>query len=86
MVGLICTYPVLSVYPSDFGPGCEAGAFLLAHWPPQLAASFIFLYQSRDVAYWHFADKLTATAFVAYWTNNGQKAALGPDLSAAIDP
>jgi hypothetical protein len=23
---------------------------------------------------------------VAYWTNNGQKAALGLDLSAAIDP
>jgi hypothetical protein len=24
--------------------------------------------------------------FVAYWTNNGQKAVLGLDLSAAIDP
>jgi hypothetical protein len=24
--------------------------------------------------------------FVAYWSNNGQKAALGLDLSAAIDP
>jgi hypothetical protein len=28
---------------------------------------------SRDVAYWHFADKPTAPGFVAYWTNNGQK-------------
>jgi hypothetical protein len=27
-----------------------------------------------------------APEFVAYWTNNGQKAALGLDLSAAIDP
>jgi len=27
-----------------------------------------------------------APAFVAYWTNNGQTAALGLDLSAAIDP
>jgi len=39
-----------------------------------------------DVGYWHFADKPTAPGFVAYWTNNGQKAALGLDLSAAIDP
>jgi hypothetical protein len=31
-------------------------------------------------------ELLTAPAFVAYWTNNGQKAALGLDLSAAIDP
>jgi hypothetical protein len=27
-----------------------------------------------------------APGFVAYWTNNGQDAALGLDLSAAIDP
>jgi hypothetical protein len=27
-----------------------------------------------------------APGFVAYWTNNGQNAALGLDLSAAIDP
>jgi hypothetical protein len=31
-------------------------------------------------------DKPPAPEFVAYWTNNGQKAALGLDLSAAIDP
>jgi len=35
---------------------------------------------------WHLTDKPTAPSFVAYWTNNGQKAALGLDLSAAIDP
>jgi hypothetical protein len=39
-----------------------------------------------DVGYWHLTDKSTAPSFVAYWTNNGQKAALGLDLSAAIDP
>jgi len=36
--------------------------------------------------YWHLTDKPPAPEFVAYWTNNGQKAALGLDLSAAIDP
>jgi len=36
--------------------------------------------------YWHIADKPAVSVFVAYWTNNGQKAALGLDLSAAIDP
>ena len=40
----------------------------------------------RDVCFWHLADKPPAPEFVAYWTNNGQKAALGLDLSAAIDP
>jgi hypothetical protein len=35
---------------------------------------------------WHLTDKPPAPGFVAYWTNNGQKAALGLDLSAAIDP
>jgi hypothetical protein len=34
----------------------------------------------------HLADKPTAFAFVAYWTNNGQRAALGLNGSAAIDP
>ena len=38
------------------------------------------------VRYWHLTDKPPAPEFVAYWTNNGQKAALGLDLSAAIDP
>jgi hypothetical protein len=35
---------------------------------------------------WHLTDKPPAPEFVAYWTNNGQKAVLGLDLSAAIDP
>ena len=35
---------------------------------------------------WHFADKPTAPGFVAYWSNNGQRLALGPDSSAANDP
>jgi hypothetical protein len=35
---------------------------------------------------WHLTDKPAAPSFVAYWTNSGQKAALGLDLSAAIDP
>jgi len=39
VVGLICTYTVISVYAYNFGPGFTAGAFFLAHWPPQLAAS-----------------------------------------------
>src|ERR1019366_7463256 len=36
--------------------------------------------------YRHLTDKPPAPKFVAYWTNNGQKAALGLILSAAIDP
>jgi hypothetical protein len=39
-----------------------------------------------DGRLWHLTDKPPAPEFVAYWTNNGQKAALGLDLSAAIDP
>jgi hypothetical protein len=35
---------------------------------------------------WHLTDKPPAPEFVAYWTNNGQRAALGLDLSAANDP
>ena len=35
---------------------------------------------------WHFADKPTAFAFVAYWNNNGQRAALGLNKYAANDP
>src|ERR1035441_5520751 len=40
----------------------------------------------RDVCFWHLADKPPVPEFVAYWTNNGQKAALGLDLWAANDP
>ena len=40
-----------------------------------------------DACFWQrLTDKPPAPEFVAYWTNNGQKAALGLDLSAAIDP
>jgi hypothetical protein len=39
-----------------------------------------------NVRLWHLTEKPPATQFVAYWTNNGQKAALGLDLSAANDP
>ena len=39
-----------------------------------------------DVCFWHLTDKPPAPEFVAYWTDNGQKAALGLDLSAVIDP
>jgi hypothetical protein len=35
---------------------------------------------------WHLASFRCVAKLVAYWTNNGQKAALGLDLSAAIDP
>jgi hypothetical protein len=40
----------------------------------------------EDVGLWHLTDKPTAPAFVAYWTNNGQRwisARVGYD---AIDP
>jgi hypothetical protein len=40
--------------------------------PPQLAASFISN-QACDVAYWHFADKPTAPAFVRNWSNSEQE-------------
>jgi len=36
--------------------------------------------------YWHLADNPTVPAFVGYWTNNGQRAELGLNGSAAIDP
>jgi hypothetical protein len=43
--------------------------------------------EEAHVHYWlHLTDKPPAPEFVAYWTNNGKKAALGLDLSAAIDP
>jgi hypothetical protein len=50
-----------------------------------LAPSFISN-QACDVAYWHIADNPAATAFVRYWTNNGQRLALGRDGSVANDP
>ena len=42
--------------------------------------------KNDDARFWHLTDKPPAPEFVVYWTNNGQKAALGLDLSAAIDP
>jgi hypothetical protein len=50
------------------------------------ATSGVIQKHRRNVRYWHLTDKPPAPEFVAYWTNNGQKAALGLDLSAAIDP
>ena len=35
---------------------------------------------------WHKADNPTVPAFVGYWTNNGQRSALGLNGSAANDP
>ena len=40
---------------------------------PFMAASVGGLFQF--VRLWHFADKPTTPGFVAYWTNNGQRAA-----------
>src|ERR1019366_8147450 len=34
----------------------------------------------------HKADKPTASAFIRYWTKNGQRAALGRSGLVAIDP
>jgi hypothetical protein len=53
--------------------------------PPQLATSFVSN-QVCDVGYWHIADKPTGPSFVGYWTNNGQRTALGLIGSAANDP
>ena len=39
-----------------------------------------------DTRLWHIADKPTASAFVAYWTNNGQGTTLGLNKYAANDP
>ena len=36
--------------------------------------------------YRHLTDKPTTLGFVGYWTNNGQRAALGRNRYAAIDP
>jgi len=49
--------------------------------PRQLASTY-----SAIVCFWHIADIPTAPEFVRFWSNSGQKAALGLDLSAAIDP
>jgi hypothetical protein len=41
---------------------------------------------SCQVCWWHFAAFAAPQKFVAYWTNNGQWAALGLIGSAANDP
>ena len=41
---------------------------------------------SARVRLWHLADKPTAAEFVAYRTNNGQRAALALNKYAANDP
>jgi hypothetical protein len=40
----------------------------------------------RDVGYWHLADKRAIALNGRYWTNNGQRLALGLDGSAANAP
>jgi hypothetical protein len=39
-----------------------------------------------NVAFWHFADKPPAFAFVGYWSNNRQRLKNGPDSQAVNDP
>src|SRR5450830_850728 len=59
----------------------------LRHRQTKEAATDMFcLKPPRHISTLHLTDKPPAPEFVAYWTNNGQKAALGLDLSAAIDP
>ena len=50
-----------------------------------MAASFI-LRQASDVAYWHLADERTQPSNGRYWTNSGQRVALGLNGPAANDP
>ena len=40
----------------------------------------------RVVRFWHIATFRCAAKFVAYWTNNGQRAVLGLNGSVANDP
>jgi hypothetical protein len=64
-----------------------SGAQIVPVRPPCLEKAQVGAGQSVDRLSWlHLTDKPPAPEFVAYWTNNGQKAALGLDLSAAIDP
>jgi hypothetical protein len=59
----------------------------LRHRQTKEAATDMFcLKPPRHISTLHLTDKPPVPEFVAYWTNNGQKAALGLDLSAAIDP
>ena len=49
-----------------------------------MAASFI-LNQTRDVAFWHLADKPVAPAFVRYGSKSGQSWVLAGDELSAND-
>src|ERR1019366_6036368 len=58
----------------------------LSHRPAVAARWRAFSTGARNVRSWHFASFRCVAKFVGYWTNNGQRLALGPDGSAAIDP
>jgi hypothetical protein len=49
-------------------------------------AAFFISNQAPNVAYWHFAALAAPQNLGRYWTNNGQRAALALNGSAAIDP
>jgi len=50
------------------------------------AAVSLNQFQSRNVGFWHKADKPAVPVFVAYWTKSGQRAVGRLNGSAAIDP
>src|SRR5450759_2841466 len=59
----------------------------LRHRQTKEAATDMFcLKPPRHISTLHLSDKRTASTFVAYWTNNGQGAALGLNGPAANDP
>lgn len=59
-------------------------------WTPDFYTRYLPMVQPRQKRLSafgnHFSDQSTAPDFIAYWTNNGQKAAQRPDGSAAIYP
>jgi hypothetical protein len=57
---------------------------LLLFRSPQLAIYFVMSNHKLDVRYWHSADIPAAAAFVRYWSNSGQRVALGLNRYAAI--
>ena len=44
----------------------------------EAATDMFYLTPPRHISTLHLADKPIAFAFVAYWTNNGQRAAFAP--------
>jgi hypothetical protein len=51
-----------------------------------LAASFLFLYQSRDVAYWHIADIRGTATICPLLDKSGQQWIFARDGLSAFDP